>query len=178
MYSLNEKIVYPGHGVAKINRILEKNVGDKIATFYELKFLNKEMTILVPTDNLSIGIRKLSTEENIDYIFQILSEPVKIINNKELTSSSWNKRSKQYQFKLRSGDLLEISKIYRDLQYISQHKELSFGERNLLQQTENLLAEEISLVKGLVEEKAIEHLRSFFNHHGLQKSTAQIRAYY
>ena len=178
MYSLNEKIVYPGHGVAKINRILEKNVGDKVAIFYELKFLNKEMTILVPTANLSIGIRKLSTEENIDYIFKILSEPAIIINNKELSSSSWNKRSKQYQFKLRSGDLLEISKIYKDLQHISQYKELSFGERNLLQQTENLLVEEISLVKCLLQEKAVEKLRSFFTHHGLQKNSTQTRAYY
>ncbi len=165
MYSLNEKVVYPGHGVAKINRIVEKNISNKTATFYELKFLNKEMTILVPTDNfISVGIRKLSSDENINYIFQILSEPVKKINSRELNSSSWNKRSKQYQFKLRSGDLLEISKIYRDLQYIAQQKELSFGERALLQQTEMLLAEEISLVKNLVEEKAVEQLRSFFNH--------------
>ena len=58
--------------------------------------------------------------------------------------------------------MLEISKIYKDLQFISQHKELSFGERTLLLQIENLLAEEISLVKNMIEQQAVEQLRSFF----------------
>jgi len=163
MYILNEKVVYPGHGVAKINRIIEKSFSGKTTIFYELKFLNKEMTILIPTDNvITTGIRKLSSEESIDVIFKILAEPAKHIASKEMNNTNWNKRSKQYQFKLRSGDLLEISKIYKDLQFISQHKELSFGERTLLQQIENLLAEEISLVKNVIETEAIQQLRSFF----------------
>jgi len=165
MYSLNEKVVYPGQGVARINRVVEKNVAGKQAIFFELKFLNKDMTILVPVDNiLTVGIRKLSSEEIIKNIFAILTEPVKKTNQyKEVNSSSWNKRSKQYQFTLRSGNLLDISKIYRDLQYISQQKELSFGERNLLLQTELLLAQEISLVKNIVQEEAIEQLKACFN---------------
>lgn len=164
MYLLNEKVVYPGHGVAKINRIIEKNISGNSTIFYELKFLNKEMTILIPTDNvIPTGIRKLSSEDNIDYIFKILSEPIINIINKDASNTNWNKRSKQYQFKLRSGDLFEISKIYKDLQFISQHKELSFGERTLLLQIENLLAEEISLVKNVIASEAVELLRSFFN---------------
>ncbi len=122
------------------------------------------MTILIPTDNvIPTGIRKLSTEDNIDHIFKILSEPVMNIIVKDASNTNWNKRSKQYQFKLRGGDLFEISKIYKDLQFISQQKELSFGERNLLLQIENLLAEEISLVKNIVTEEAVALLRSFFN---------------
>jgi len=165
MYSLNEKVVYPGQGVAKINQIIEKTICGNIAVFFELKFLHKEMTILIPIDNiLSVGLRKLSSEKNLDYIFEVLSEPIKKeISYRELSSGNWNKRSKQYHFTLRSGDLLEIAKIYRDLQYIAQHKELSFGERNLLLQTEALLAEEISLIKNIPEEKAIELLKSFFS---------------
>lgn len=162
MYLLNEKVVYPGHGVAKINRIIEKIISGNSTIFYELKFLNKEMTILVPTDNIvPTGIRKLSSEECINHIFTVLAEP-EIHLHKEACNTNWNKRSKQYQFKLRTGDLLEISKIYKDLQFISQHKELSFGERTLLLQIENLLAEEISLVKNVIEQQAVEQLRSFF----------------
>lgn len=180
MYSLHEKVVYPGHGVAKIIRIVEKNVAGSLATFFELKFLHKEMTILVPTENtLSIGIRKLSSEEDINMIFNILSEQPKEMNFQELTSSSWNKRNKSYQYKLKSGDLIEISKIYRDLQHISLHKELSFGERTLLAQIEALLSEEISLVKNVMEEQAIETLRSFFAHQPKfhNQKTPQMRAF-
>ena len=164
MYSLNEKVVYPGHGVARVNRIVEKPVSGNVTKFFELKFLNKEMTILLPIENIiDAGVRKLSTEEGIKEIFVILSTPVNEIKSKEFFKvSSWNKRSKQYQFKLRTGSIVEITKIYKDLQYASQQKGLSFGEKNLLNQTENLLAQEISLVQNVVEERAIEALRSHF----------------
>jgi RNA polymerase-interacting CarD/CdnL/TRCF family regulator len=66
---------------------------------------------------------------------------------------------------LRTGDLQEICKIYRDLKNMSVYKELSFGEKALLSQTEMLLAQEISLVQNMDEEKAVEHLRSLFNKH-------------
>lgn len=160
-FCLNEKVVYPGHGVAQISRIVEKQVAGNNACFFELKFLNKDMTILVPTHNLSsVGIRRLSSTENIIDIFKTLSQPAQKVSYDAVTN--WNKRNKDYQCKLRSGDLQEICKIYRDLKNMSFYKELSFGEKALLQQTENLLAQEISLVQNMEEVKAIEHLRSLF----------------
>jgi CarD family transcriptional regulator len=178
MFSLSEKVVYPGHGVAQINSIIEKNVAGKVVTFYELCFLHKEMTILIPTENIKLtGIRKLSTEANIKDIFKVLSEPIKKLNPQEIGVTNWNKRSKHYLFKLKSGDIIEISKIYRELQFMSHQKELSFGERNLLIQTEELLAEEISLVKNVVEEQAIDFLRGFFVQPKLHEKPVQMQSY-
>jgi CarD family transcriptional regulator len=162
VFDLNEEVVYPGHGVARISRIVEKKVSNSRVSFFELKFLNKDMTILVPTLNpSSVGIRKLSSSENINAIFKLLSQPTKRVGT-ELTASNWNKRNKEYQCKLRTGNIHEIGEIYRDLNYIAAKKELSFGEKNLLQQTETLLVEEIALVINIDEEKAIESLRSVF----------------
>lgn len=173
MFRVNDRVVYPGHGVAKINRVVEKRVGGNTAQFFELKFLNKDVTILVPMNNLdSVGIRKLSTQDNIDTIFKIISKPASC-SVAELTASNWNKRSKDYQLRLRSGDLGEISKIYRDLNYIAQQKELSFGEKSLLQETEMLLAEEISIVRKIKEDKAIEHLRLLFQNGNRVSSIVQ-----
>lgn len=170
MFALNEKVVYPGHGVALISRIIERVVAGEVAHFYELKFLNKDMTILIPIDNLeTIGIRGLSTKDYIESVFKIVMTPIVKSPLVELNNSSWNKRNKKYQSCLRSGDLVEISKIYRDLHYLAQEKELSFGERNLLLQTEMLLAEEISMVKCVIYEDAISQLRSFFVHIPSQK---------
>ena len=162
MFVLHDKVVYPGHGAAKISRIIEKKVMGVETTFFELEFVNKDMTILIPVHSIStVGIRKLSSPDNIKAIFKMLSEPSSKMHC-ELNASNWNKRNKEYQCKLRSGNLKEICKIYRDLHYIAEHKELSFGEKGLLQQTESLLAEEISIVTKVGTEKAIEHLRSFF----------------
>ena len=162
MYALDEKVVYPGLGVAQVKQVIEKSFGITKAKFYELKFINKEMTILIPveTNDTSCGIRALSTEKNIEEVLNLLSEPV--ATKKNCTTSSWSKRNKQYQYRIKTGDLMEITKIYRDLQYMSQEKDLSFGERNLLHQTESLLAEEIAIVKNMIEEQAIQTLRSVF----------------
>lgn len=160
MFLVNEKVVYPGHGVALISQIVEKNVAGHKVIFYELSFLNKDMTILVPVDNLiAAGIRKLSTEQKVHDIVTMLAQPSKK-DIHELTGGNWNKRNKEYQCKLRTGSLDDIGDVYRDLRYIATQKELSFGEKVLLQQTENLLVQEISLVIHMNEDKTTEWLRS------------------
>ncbi len=164
MFTLNEKVVYPGHGVASIVRIIEKRVAGKSAEFFELKFVNKDMTILVPVTNaLSVGIRPLSSSKHINDIFKILSGPVEPVCH-ETIITNWNKRNKEYQERLRTGDLREICAIYKDLKYIETQKELSFGEKNLLSQTEALLVEEISLVNNMETDKAIRQLRLLVQH--------------
>jgi len=161
MFCLHEKVVYPGYGVARIQRIISKFVGGNEVTFYELIFLNKDMTVLVPTANAdAVGLRPLSSHENIKDVFVSLTSPTRRLNHLEFTASNWNKRNKEYQLKLKTGDLKELSEIYRDLHLIALHKELSFGEKSLLQQIETLLVEEISLVEDIGQEKTIEHLRS------------------
>lgn len=160
MYTLEEKVVYPGHGVAKIEQIINKSVGANVVQFYKLRFLNRDMTILIPVQTQeSCGIRPLSDEQDIQRMFEVLLEPS---TKRGCILSSWNKRSKQYQYKIKTGDLLEISRIYRDLQCMSREKELSFGERNLLQQAEALLVEELSAVRNIVEEQAMQSLRIVF----------------
>jgi CarD family transcriptional regulator len=162
-FDLNDKVVYPSHGVAKITRIIEKSISGKITTLYELKFVSQDMTILVPTNNFHIiGVRALSSLEAINDIFDFLGSEWPKKHKQEMAAGNWKHRNKDYQTKLRKGSLKDIGEIYRDLKMIESHKELSFCEKNLLVKTEGLLAEEISLVKRIEEEKALETLRSFF----------------
>lgn len=162
MFAVNDKVVYPGHGVAYIAQVVEKIIGGIKTTYYELHFINKEATILVPTLNAqSVGMRHLSNEGSLPDVFNVLKQPAKVINNyNEFTASNWNKRNKRYQLQFRTGKLIELSEIYRDLRFIETQKELSFGEKNLLNQAESLLVEEISLVKNQTQEKTLEQLRS------------------
>ncbi len=160
MFSLHQKVVYPGHGVAYVNRILEKQVGVETAHFYELTFINKDMTILVPVSNIaSIGLRSLSSADDIHDIFENLGKPDRKLSPFEFNASSWNKRHKEYQLKLRRGTLEDLSAIYKDLRTIELQKKLSFGEKNILQKTEGLLVEEITLVQQVDMEKTLQKLR-------------------
>ncbi len=159
MFGQNEKVVYPGHGVAQIHRILDRRVGGKVTQFYELKFIKKEMTILVPVANIdTVGIRPLSSQEDITNIGKIFACRYSDTHN---AISSWNKRNKDYLCKIRSGKFQGICEIYRDLKQIEQIKELSFGEKSLLQQTEALLAEEIALVYNTGNDGAITQLKNW-----------------
>jgi len=160
MFTQDEKVVYPGHGVARICRVVEKHVGGCASKFFELRFLNKDMIILVPVSNAeSIGIRRLNSRKNINNVLTFIGRPIEPTCY-ETVVSNWNKRNKEYQGKIRSGDLHEIGEIYRSLRHIAHRKELSFGEKKLLSQTEALLVEEIALVKNVVRERAAAELRS------------------
>jgi CarD family transcriptional regulator len=160
MFQLHEKVVYPGHGVAHVARVVNKKIQNKVASFFELKFINKEMTILVPVENAkSVGIRQLSSPETVSTVLQNLSRPYTPHSDGLL--ANWNKRNKEYQGKIRSGDLGEIGEIYRDLSHMLGHKEqLSYGEKNLLAQTEVMLVQEIALVKNIQEESAVQLVQS------------------
>jgi len=170
MFARNDKVVYPGHGVAVISCIIEKKIAGRSLQFFELRFLNKDMTILVPTENASaVGIRPLSSAEYIKDIFKILAQPV-VLKHLDAVVSNWNKRNKEYQGKLRSGNLLELCAIYRDLKHIELSKELSFGEKNLLQQTEGLLIEEIAIVTKVEVTDAAKQLKELVDYTVKQSS--------
>ncbi|MBN2266788.1 MAG: hypothetical protein JW725_00410 [Candidatus Babeliaceae bacterium] len=164
MFSCHEDVVYPGHGVARIQRIVEKSIGGVTTVFYELAFLNKDMVILVPTECAEqVGLRCLSSLDYVRKAFDIISKPRIERRRFGPATGNWNKRNKGYQLKLRTGSLCELSEIYRDLRLVEEHKPLSFGEKHLLMQTEELLAEEISLVKQVDHEAIIEQLRALYS---------------
>jgi len=162
MFLLNDKVVYPGYGVALISKLVKRLISGRQTSFYELKFFNKDMAVLIPEDRIEeVGIRRLSSNEDLELVFKILSEPIKQ-NEYEIGLNNWNKRNKKYQLNLRSGDLMRICHIYKDLQWINKTKELSFGERTLKTKIEQLLIEEISIVKNIDKEKALEYLLCSF----------------
>ena len=161
MFEVHDKVVYPGHGVAEITGITEKLVAGTTTTYYELRFLNKDMMVLVPITSSSelSPIRPLSSREKVRDALDTLTQPARRLSSYEFAASSWNKRNKEYQNKLRAGGLRELSEIYRDLRFIEAQKELSFGEKNLLSMAETLLAEEIAHIESVDHEEARNRLR-------------------
>ena len=164
MFKLNDYAVYPGHGVAIVEDILEKMVLGATIRFLKLSFLFKDMTILVPLYNIVvIGIRSPCDEHVVDLVLTELTlGPEKTFESIDFTPSGWNRRFKDYQVKIQGGKILEIAKIYRDLMYVAQQKDLSFGERNILQTVEELISQEIQIVKTREREEVIELLRTPF----------------
>lgn len=164
MFKLNDHVIYPGHGVALVEDIVEKFVGGTSIQFLTLGFVFKDMTILVPTYNVAtIGIRYPCGEQDIDAaLYELSKQPEKKLESIDFTPSGWNRRHKDYQLKIQGGILFEITKIYRDLMHIAQQKDLSFGERAVLQTTEELISQEMQVVKHSERESIIQLLRNPF----------------
>ncbi len=164
MFKLNDHVIYPAHGVAVIDEIIERSVAGGMLQFLKLNFLFKDMTILVPVYNVAgIGLRYPCSDADITMsLAELTKKPERKLDTIDFTPSAWNRRNKDYQTKIQSGNLFEIMKIYRDLMYIAQQKDLSFGERSVLQTTEDLLVQEIQIVKKTSKENIIQLLRAPF----------------
>jgi CarD family transcriptional regulator len=158
MFRIGAKVVYPGHGVGLIEGIEEKSIQGFAREFFMLRILENNMMIMIPTDNVaSLGLRPLMSKETVSKVYRILRTKKPI---GDLTH--WNRRYREYHEKIKTGSILEIAKILRDLLALKSEKELSFGERAMLDTARNLLVKELAIASKNPEEKILADLRAMF----------------
>lgn len=156
-FKVNSYVVYPGHGVALIKAIEEKDISNEKQKFYVLEILENKMKILLPLKNAKkVGLRNIISNNEVKEVFAILkSKPGS-------GDPNWNKRHTEYQEKIRTGSIVKASEVYRDLMFAKSEKELSFGERKILDITKKLIVTEISHAKKIAEERAEAMLSEIF----------------
>jgi len=153
MIKVGDIVVYPAHGVAEIEAIEEREISGTKMTFFILKILDSEMTVMVPVSNVNnVGIRSLVDEKGIIKVVGILHEKDVTIDNQ-----TWNRRYREYMDKIKSGSLFEIAEVLRDLSVLKRGKDLSFGERKMYDTAKNLILNEISISKG-IEKSEVEKM--------------------
>ncbi len=122
--------------------------------FYVMKIMSNGMKIMIPTNSAaSVGLREVIAEEEIPKVYEIL-------RNKEVTidKQTWNKRYKEYLDKIKTGSVFEIARVLRDLFILKSDKNLSFGERKMMDTAKSLLVKEISVASNLEETKVEQNL--------------------
>lgn len=159
MYKIGDMAVYPTQGVGVIEAIEAKEFAGEKHEFYILRIVDSDMTIMVPVSNAQqVGLRALVDRESVDEVYSILSEKP----DSEGPMASWSRRQREYNDKIRSGDLIEVAEVFRELYLIREDKELSYGEKKVLEQVRKLLIKEIALAEGAHEEQVVEKVESFF----------------
>jgi CarD family transcriptional regulator len=144
-FKVGKRIVYPAHGVAEVDKIETKNIGGIEQSFYVLRLLDSGMTLMVPTANeQQVGMRELVDEGEADKVFDVLRKKEKIADG-----TTWNRRHRDYMEKIKTGSVFEVAKVLRDLYVLKGDKELSFGERKMLDTARSLLMMEISIAKKI-----------------------------
>ena len=158
LFKVGEKVVYPAHGVGVIQSIQTRVVSGTEKTFYMLRILDSDMTIMIPTENVqSVGLRRIIGKDMVAKVYKILRD-----KKVEIDQQTWNRRYREYTEKIKTGSVLEIAKVLRDLFVLKGDKELSFGERKMLDTARNLLVKELAIAKSYSEEKIMEELRTIF----------------
>ncbi|MFZ7113372.1 MAG: CarD family transcriptional regulator [Desulfatiglandales bacterium] len=158
MFKIGDLAVYPAHGVGIIERIETQEFSGFSQDFYVMRILENDMIIMIPTQNVSnVGLREIIGQKEVPKLYSILKRRDVAIDNQ-----TWNRRYREYMDKIKTGSVYEVAEVYRDLLILKVEKELSFGERKMLDTARNLLVKEISLARKVEEEEIEEDLNKIF----------------
>ncbi len=160
IFRVGDLAVYPAHRVGLIDSIEAKELYGQNQHFYIMRILENNMVIMIPTQNAEhVGLREIVREEEVPKIFKILKA-----KNIEFDNQTWNRRYREYMEKIKTGSVYEVAEVLRDLFLLRLDKELSFGERKMLDTAKNLLVKEISIAKKVNEEKIEKDIQRIFTH--------------
>ncbi len=158
MFKVGELAVYPAQGVGLIESIEDREIMGAWQKFYVMKILGNGMKIMIPTDTArTIGLRELITSKEIPRIYEILRT-----RDVTIDKQAWNKRYREYLEKIKTGTVYEIAKVLRDLFILKHGKDLSFGERKMMDTAKHLLIKEISIASRAAEAKVEAEINAMF----------------
>jgi CarD family transcriptional regulator len=155
-FQIGDKAVYPAHGVAEVTGIEKHQVGGDEQTFYILRILDNGVKVMIPTG--TNGLREIMSNTEVDEVFEVLKE-------KEISveSTTWNRRYREYKDKIDSGDPKQIAEVLRDLYLLKNDKDLSFGERKMLDTAKALLVKELSIAREMDEDEVEAEFTQIFH---------------
>jgi CarD family transcriptional regulator len=157
-FQVGDKAVYPGYGVAEITGIENREISGSQQKFFVLRVLDKDMTLMVPMSNAdSVGLRNIIGAAEVEAVYEVLRK-----RGEKISTATWNRRSREYMEKIRTGSLTEIATVLRDLCLLRSDKDLSYGERNMLETARALLVQELALAKEVTEAELETELETIF----------------
>ena len=159
MFLAGDMAVYPAHGVGVIESIETQTVAGMDHSFYVMKIIENDMKIMIPTRNSdNVGLRAIIGRDEVESVMVILRE-----RDIEISAQTWNRRYRDYMEKIKTGSIFEVAVVLRDLFLLSVDKDLSYGERKMMDTAKNLLVKEISLARNMDEDKTADQIEKMFS---------------
>jgi len=142
-FKVGDKVVYPNHGVGVIEQVARRSIGDVESSFYCLRILSTDSTVMVPVDNTeAVGLRKILTRREINRV-------VKVLKDGEVTTyDDWKGRFQANSEKMRTGDIRAVAEVFKSLTVLNEVKPLSYRERKMLDRARFLLVSEVAEAGG------------------------------
>ena len=155
MYKVGDKVVYPHHGAGTVVKKESREVLGEKREYLTIKILHNDMTVNVPSDNAErVGLRKVIDEQMVAKVLKALT------GNGTNMPKNWNRRFKHNRDKMKTGDVLELAEVVRNLSLRDHEKGLSTGEKQMFVKAKKILASELMYAKGMDEDECAEWLES------------------
>ncbi len=160
MFKIGDRAVYPAQGVGVVEKIESREFCGQTHDFYILRIIDNDMTIMIPVGNAGhVGLRTLMSKDKVETIYSALGEK----QSGSPAIASWSRRQREYNDKIKTGDPMDVAEVLRELYLIREEKELSYGEKKVLELARRLLVKELALAEGIAEETVTERLENMVN---------------
>jgi len=147
-FKVGDKVVYPNHGVGVIEEVKRRAIGEMESSFYCLRILSTDSTVMVPVDNTqAVGLRKVLTRREVNQVFKALKD------GEVTTYDDWKGRFQANSEKMRTGDIKAVAEVLKSLTMLNEVKPLSYRERKMLDRARFLLTSELAEAGGKSSEE-------------------------
>jgi len=147
-FKVGDKVVYPNHGVGVIEDVRKKAIGGTNSSFYCLRILSTDSTVMVPVGNTqTVGLRKVLTKREVTRVVKVLKE------GDVATYDDWKGRFQANSDKMRTGNIMAVSEVFKSLMILNEVKPLSYRERKMLDRAKFLVLSELSEASGKTPEQ-------------------------
>ena len=152
-FKAGDFVVYPTHGVGRIQKVDEQEVAGTKLELFVIAFEKDKMILRVPTTKAkAVGMRKLSTPDVVATALNTLKGRARI------KRTMWSRRAQEYEAKINSGDLVSIAEVVRDLHRATGQPEQSYSERQLYEAALARMAREVAAVERIDEQAAVKRV--------------------
>ena len=148
-FDVGDKVVYPHHGAAVIERRERRGALGADREYLVLHMAYDDLTLSVPVDSIdTVGLRDVIDDEEISDVYAVLAK-------KDVrTPTNWSRRFKNHAEKLKSGDIYQVAEVVRNLSMRRAENGLSAGETTMLSKARRVLVSELSFALDVDDEEA------------------------
>lgn len=153
LFEIGSWVVYPSHGVGKLEGIDKFEIEGQTIEFFVVSFPKNKLVLKLPIKKaLEAGLRKVITKDEMQQALDVL------VQKGKKRRLMWSKRAQEYETKINSGDPIALAEVIRDLYKEGGDTMQSFSERQIYQHAMERLAREVSIVDQIEESDAVKKL--------------------
>jgi CarD family transcriptional regulator len=157
-FKIGDKAVHPSHGLGEITAIEKREFAGTSGLYYILRILDNGMKVMVPVNSVAqAGLRSVMSAREADGVLETMRAREVAVD-----LQPWSRRFRAYTEMIKSGAPHEVAKVLRDMHRLRFDKDLSFGERRLLDQAKSLLVKELAVAKKMTEAQLLAEVGQIF----------------